>query len=171
MIYVGFSTTNGLLSRIIRWATRATVSHTFLIVDDTTLGGPLVIEEAWCGCRVTTLERFQKSARVVDVLVPPVPLESAVREAVAMLGQRYDWAGLVGMLFVLVGRYLGRKVRNPLRSAHAMFCSELNTRILQEAGYPGAEALDASATDPDDLRGFMLSTGSKRVTIEDSHAH
>lgn len=42
-IRVGFSRTNSILSRLIRWFTSSPVSHTYIRLDDQLLGQPLII--------------------------------------------------------------------------------------------------------------------------------
>ena len=151
---IGFSTSTAWYSDIIRRATRAKVSHTFLLL--TLWGREVVLEEGVFGWSMRTRENFERSGnRIVEVVKPEVPIDVAVRQSLDWLGQRYDYAGLVGMAWVMFCRWLHKKVRNPLASHHAMFCSEANTRILQIAQYPGAERLNPSTTTPEDLLTFL----------------
>lgn len=161
---VGFSTSNAWYSRVIRWATGAKCSHAFLI--SSALGVVVGIEEGTFGYSIRTLENMRASgSTIVEELEAPVSLDDAVAKSFAWLGSRYDYTGLLGMAWVQVCRFFRHKtVRNPLASSHAMFCSESVARVLQMAGYPGAQHLDPSSTDPETLRLFMLSTGSKPVT-------
>jgi len=159
---VGFSTSNELVSRLIRFFTKAKVSHTFLVIRAPFLEEDLVIEAAWAGFRATTLRRFKKKNTVVALMKPAVPLDKGLRDALTWLGESYDFGGLFGMAFVLLGRWLRRKVRNPLHDSRAIFCSEANTLVLQASGYPGADVLDPTETSPADLLEFM-SHGSQKV--------
>lgn len=156
-IAVGFSTSTAWYSRVIRWATGAKCSHAFLLVN--LMGVPMVFEEGVFGYSTRTLENMRKDGSQVVALIPPVvPIDDAFRESFKWLGQRYDYAGLVGMAWVMLSRAFRHKVKNPLASSHAMFCSEEVTRVLQSAKYPGADALDARSTDPETLRKFLMAS-------------
>lgn len=150
-IYVGFSTSSRVLDRVIRAVTRSRVSHTFLLVSDPFFQQLMVLEASGAGIRFVTLDVFQRSNKVVRLLTPPVPLDASVRRAADWLGERYAYEGLFGMLFVQIGRWFKRRWHNPLHSSHALFCSELNTLVVQAAGWPGAAALDPFSTNPEDL--------------------
>ena len=159
---VGFSTSSAWYSRCIRWFTKAQCSHAFLISQ--ALGVVVSIEEGTFGYGIRTLSNMESSgSRVVQVLETSVDLDEAVAKSFQWLGSRYDYAGLIGMSWVMLCRWLGKKVRNPLASSHSMFCSESVTRVLQLAKYPGADALDPSSTDPETLRKFLIATGAVEV--------
>jgi hypothetical protein len=152
---VGFSTSNALVSRLIRYFTKAKVSHTFLVIRSPMLEEDLVIEAGWGGFQATTLRRFKKKNEIVALLKPIVPLDKGLRDSLAWLGESYDFGGLFGMAFVLLGRWLRRKYANPLHDSRALFCSEANTLVLQASGYPGADGLAPTETSPEDLFLFM----------------
>jgi hypothetical protein len=125
------------------------------------MGTDLVFEEAVDGYSTRTLDTMEKSgSHIVQILQPRIDVDLGFKRSFEWLGQRYDYAGLFGMLPVVIARFFRHKISNPLSSKHAMFCSEETTRMLQFANYPGAEKLDAPTTDPEDLRLFMLQTGS-----------
>ena len=151
MIKIGFSTSKALTSRAIRWATRSRVSHTFLLVEGSFFGQDMVMEAVASGFRLVPFATFKKQNEIVTLITPVVPLDKGVEEAVNWLGERYNFEGIFGMLFVLLGRWLGRKWRNPFRSANSLFCSEVNTLVVKESGYPGTAGLDPFSTDPEDL--------------------
>lgn len=149
---LGFSTSNSIISRLIRWFTKASVSHTFLTVEFD--GKEWVLEAASTGYRIMPLSRFVNENSLVMIIEPKVSLDAAVTQAEDWLGEGYDWGGLLGFTWVLLGRLLKRKWANPLNSSKALFCSEANTKIIQLAGWPGSEALVPSATSPNDLLMF-----------------
>lgn len=153
-IRIGFSTSSAWYSRLIRWATKAKCSHTFLVID--TAGVPLVFEEGVFGYSVRTLSNMRASgSTIVEMYEPKWPIDAAVRGSFQWLGQRYDYAGLFGMTFVEIARFFRHKRRNFLASKHAMFCSEEVTRVLQASGFPGSKQMTASTTDPEMLRRFV----------------
>jgi hypothetical protein len=151
MIKIGFSTSKALTSRAIRWVTRSRVSHVFLLVEDSFLGQDMVMEAIASGFQLIPYSNFKSGNEIVTLITPVVPLDDGVKKATDWLGEKYNFEGLAGMLLVLAGRWLGRKWRNPLRSAHSVFCSEVATMILQSVNYPGVMDLDPQSTDPEDL--------------------
>lgn len=157
-VQVGFSTSGDLISRVIRFFTKATVSHTFLVIHSPLLLENMVIEAAWAGFRMTTMSRFKTKNTVVALMEPVVPLDRGLKRAVSWLGESYDYTGLFGMAYVIMlGRWLRRKVKNPGHNPHAVFCSEAVAMVLQESRYPGADELNPSETTPGDLYEFMRS--------------
>lgn len=156
MIRVGFSTQKkNVFSRLIRRLTKSQVSHAWLLIDEAFLGLSMVMQATEGGWQLTDYRVFQSKNDVVCLIGPAVPLDSGVREAALWLGEHYDYTGLFGSIFVLLGRWLKRKWRNPLNVAHAMFCSEAVVYVLQSCEYPGSKELDPSATTPQDLLEFL----------------
>jgi len=157
MIRIGFSThQNNVMSRLIRWFTGSKVSHTWLLIEDAFFGVEMVMEATETGFRLIPYTNFKAEGNdIVAVLDPAHPLDAGVRQAALWLGERYDFTGLFGSAFVLLGRWLKRKWRNPFDAPQSMFCSEAVTRVLQAAAYPGAQNLDPAATTPQDLLDFL----------------
>lgn len=149
---IGFSTTRGPVSWVIRKLTRSQVSHVFFLYWDHDWQMDMVLEAADSGFRVVPFDRFQTSNVVVKVMEPAVDIEDGLRwVARAYLGTVYDWGGLAGMLLVLLGW-----ARNPLHSRKAVFCSKAVVHAFQHSvGYPGAPQLVASKTSPRKLLRFM----------------
>jgi hypothetical protein len=159
-VRVGFSTFNGSpISWLIRKATRAEVSHAFLLVTDSVLGD-MIMEEEIGGMQLRPYASFEKTSSIVKLVTPSAPIDVGLKAAATWLGERYDYTGVVGMLYVLIGRYFGKKWKNVLHSPHSMFCSEAIVFVLQAARYPGADALDAESTSPQDLLTFFEKQGA-----------
>lgn len=156
MVKVGFSTGNNILSRFIRWATKSKASHAWLSFSDSTLKQEMVMQATIGGFSVMTMREFALHHVVVAQIEPKVSLDQAVVDAADWLGvTHYDYGGLIGGLFVVIGRFFKRKIKNPFASSKALFCSEAVVKILQDAKYPGAEALVPDSTTPQDLLDFM----------------
>ena len=131
-VSIGFSTSDWWVSRVIRWFTRATVSHTFIVFDEPGTFGSEVYEAAWCGFRMSTRAKLASgTTRIVKEI--PVPLEPVAALAVCRgwLECPYDYAGLVGEAWVMLGRLFGERWDNPFAGPHHMFCSEAATFLLQ----------------------------------------
>jgi hypothetical protein len=149
-----FTTSPAWYSRVIRWCTKATVSHAFLLLEDTNLGD-LVLEAGWDGWRLRpATELVIASVPVPQQFAPAV--NAAVVHSIADLGREYDYLGLLGMAWVCLGRALRKKWRQPFRTTQAMFCSDaVVAEILQPVNWPGADTLDAQSVDPDALLLFL----------------
>ena len=158
MISVCLSTSDWWVSRVIRQFTRAKVSHAFLLLDGDhahPLLGPMVLEAEWCGFKLSTLGILTRGSTRVVQKIPILGLDAAVATAAKWLDERYNYAGLFGMAWVSVGRWLGKKWHNPIRNSHSMFCSEAIVFVLQAAKYPHAETLDPQSVSPQDLADFL----------------
>jgi len=113
----------------------------------------MVLEEGYHGYSMRPMSVFPDS--IVQIITPKVDITAAVQASFKDLGQSYGYSTLIGMFFVMIARWFGKKIKNPLASARSQICSERNTRLLQAAGYPGAEALDPPTTDPETLMEFL----------------
>jgi hypothetical protein len=149
MIHIGFSKTNGPLSRIIRYVTKSKVSHCF--IRFAWLGRFWVLEADLLGVVMVPWEKFTSRNTVVAMFAPPGLLDLDLLPAFERLGASYDYAGIVGILWVRLGLWLKRHWNNPISSDRGWFCSELICEMLQAAGIPGTEALESSDITPDDL--------------------
>ncbi len=154
---IGFSTTDALFSRIIRWMTRSRVSHAFLVYSDVDFDREMVMEAVGAGFRIVPLDKFAKHNRIVDVVTPRHPIDEGLKAAVDWLGEGYDTRGLLGMGLLLLSRALRRRtrrVRNLLASPRALFCSEAVARACLACRYPGFDR-DPETTTPQDLYAFF----------------
>lgn len=148
MICVGFSTTNMVLSRFIRWVTGSTTSHAWLLFDFH--GIPMVFEATFEGVRLIPLEVFKKSNDIVVIYQTPCG-EETLKPIFHKLGQNYDFGGLLGSAVVQLGRRFRRRWNNPWNNGKALFCSEIVAEWLRDVGYPGAENLASAEVSPQDL--------------------
>ena len=162
---VGFSTGKGLISRIIRWFTKSTVSHAWLLYLDVDFGQDMVLEATLEGVRIMPFEVFKKHNTIIKIAVPSKDLKSGLLQAGGVLGGSYDFTGLFGMLWVLFGHWLKRKWKNPWNNSQAMFCSEFVARVLMWSNYPGVEYWEPSEMTPQDLYEFLVVRESKEAAL------
>ena len=110
---------------------------------------PVVIEATIGGVKVTPRVHFFGGKTFVAEFEVLAPLD--VRSAVNDLGEKYDYVGLFGFLPVMIGRWMGKTIKNVLAQRGAVVCAELLVR---------ADTLDAivewhhhapDATTPEDL--------------------
>jgi hypothetical protein len=156
-VLIGFSTSDYWVSKIIRFFTRAPVSHTYIIIDDIPDVGHELYEAAWCGFRMSTREKLTAGSTVIvkEVSVPMVP-GAAVALCRSWLNTPYAYRALVGEAWVQVGKWLGKRWPNPWPDPHHMFCSEAATYLLQlcagdAALHARVKDLDPRKTDPYEL--------------------
>jgi hypothetical protein len=72
--------------------------------------------------------------------------------AAAHLGDRYDYVGLFGYIPVMIARWLGRKIKNPLAEPGAMVCSEFVLSLDQDGDLvPEWDGISTTGTTPSDL--------------------
>ena len=156
-IWIGFSTTNNVISRVIRWFTRSTTSHAWLAFTSQDMGMDIVLE-AHFTFRAVPYAWFKKRNRIVAEYEIPVG-QAAIVKCASFLGENYDYTGIVGGIIVSVGRWFKHKWHNPWGNPKAQTCSEAVVRALQAAAYPGAEKLNAEDTSPQTLMEFLAGNG------------
>ncbi len=146
------------MSRVIKFFTRATVSHAYIVIDTTPLPEDgLVFEAAWCGFRMSTRGALTRgTTRIVKELPVDVDAPKALAIVRSWLETPYDYRGLLGEAFVQIGKLFGRRWNNVFASPHAMFCSEAATYLLQHTAinpllWTKVSVLDARKVDPETL--------------------
>lgn len=165
---IGFSTARGNpFSFLIRKISGSKASHAWLMLRVEPFGHEFVFEATEWGVRLMPWGTFRRQNRIVAVFEPQVPLDAAMPKAGAHLGAYYDFPGLVGMAFVILGRWFKRKWRNPFNSAKAMWCSELVAKVLKWADHPGVEKLSPTRTSPQDLLDLLKALNAKDITEEE----
>ena len=154
MISIGFSTTDKLVSRLVRWFTKSTVSHSFIVFD--WLGEKWVLESEWAGIQIIPLSRFMsKGNTIVDTIdLPDVSMDD-LKFALQDSGVAYDYGGLFGSIFPIIGTWLKMKWKNPWQNTKAMFCSEFIVVWLQDLGRASKADLVADETDPSALLKYL----------------
>ena len=134
-IRVGFSTTGALLSRIIRRAIRAPVSHCFVTYHSPAVGRVLLIEASRYGLRIVPYWRWRASGEEQHIATYRIQisddrLRHALTTLLDRLGDAYDRLGLVGYLLVM----LFHLRKNPLDSKDKLVCSEAVGVFLEACG-------------------------------------
>jgi len=145
-VLVVFSTSNHLLSKIIRFFTKSQVSH--CSVWFTLFGVPLVLQASVGGVKPALLSEWMKHNKVVQKLKLRIDVTAGLTEALGLLNAGYDYVGLFGYFYVLVGRWLSKKVKNPLASPTRVVCSEFVLRLDAKDQIPEWNDLEWESTDP-----------------------
>lgn len=156
-VRVGFSTPKSFnpLSWLVRKFTNSRASHAFFVYRDLDWNMDVVLEAHELGIRLLPLDAFERANVIVKMVTPKNPIEVGLRMvAHSYLGSMYDFAGLVGMAVVMLGRFLKRKWKNPFRGSKSVYCSE--AVVLALLASPGYETvpLDPDSS-PEDLLTFF----------------
>lgn len=146
------------MSWAIRKLTGSAVSHCFIVHE--ALGVECAVEAAGDGVVLLPLEVVRERGDIVSLVDMGDSLEVGMGDLAGMIGHPYDYLGLLGFLWVLGGRKLGKDWYNPFRSDTRLFCSESVVRILQKCKVPGASLLDPESCSPADVLAFLTRTTS-----------
>lgn len=166
--YVGFSTPKAFnpVSWLIRKITKSQVSHAWVAYHSDLFDLDMVMEAHELGFRSLTFENFKAKNKIVKTFPVDVDITPGLRLLATSLGDTYDYGGLFGMSFVLMGNWLKRKfkkwrkvVRNPWHSAKRMFCSEAVVIMLQASNSRMVKDLVPENTSPQMLMDIL---GGKR---------
>jgi hypothetical protein len=114
-------------------------------------GVPVVLHASVGGVQVTPRSSFLYSHTLVSEYAFQ-NVEVDVPGAIVALGERYDYVGLFGYVVVAVGRWFGKKLKNPFASPHATVCSEFVFALDRDKSrLPEWSSLVPSSTEPQDL--------------------
>ena len=132
-VHVCFSTTDGLLSKIIRLATRARVSHCLITYRCPTFQKNMVLEVQGRGFVMTAWDGWEKKNKLMarySISLPDAEIQPALASLADLLGAAYDRLSLFGHLL----RIVGRLKRNPIDSKERLVCSEAVALFLSWIG-------------------------------------
>lgn len=155
MIYIGFSSSNDWLSKLIRVFTRGKVSHAFLAYDDPVIGCKMVMEAQWDGFHLKKLSKSPSSSGEMILIQPKHDISQLPKICSDWLGDPYDYSGFLGAIPVMISRFYNKKSKNMISDAKAKFCSEAISLGLQKINYPGSDKLIPDQTTPQDLLAFF----------------
>jgi len=145
-----FSTASGIISWLIRKLQGADISH--CAIGTSMHGVPVVIEDTVGGVRIYPRARWEKSHKLVREFEFIPNMEDGLRHSIGHVGDAYDYAGLFGYVWVLLGRWLRKKWKNPFARANSAVCSEFILEMDPERKLvPEWEGLDPSSVTPRDL--------------------
>lgn len=158
-ITIGFSTTRLLSSRIIRWATRSSCSHSFIAFDDRALDMRMVMQaESW-GYELRPWDRWIRHNTLVAEFRPIGPhLEDALREISRRLGTKFDYwsAFIIGLKSLFQSWSRNRYTLNLNQSPWKLTCSEAVVRFLKHGKYVAVKKSDPETTSPGSLLKIIL---------------
>ena len=157
-LMIGFSSSHGWLSGMIRWFLKSRISHTFLSID--TFGARLTIGADEGGLNWCEVSRFKKTNQVMLVLRPRQNIDTVFDWFVQKhAGAEYDWisAGIGGIrtrikwMWYWFKHWLRKGVKK-----ESLNCAEVTGLLLERAGYPFAVGLDTEITTAQELMFMCL---------------
>jgi hypothetical protein len=148
-VWVGFSTTNKFMSRVIRFFTRGRCSHAWIRYWDDTLQQYMVMQAELHGYETIPWKRWRTKNKLVAAFEPvTLDLMSGVRFMASFLGADYD---LRSALWVGLTRWLKKRWHRPASSPGSLMCSEAVCRILQTGEIKCVRDLNPEQVSPQEL--------------------
>jgi len=135
-IALGFSRTNTLVSKSIRWFTKSQVSHVYIRVYDLTFKTYFILHSDMPGVVIDLAERFDMENTVLEEYIISDPrLDEAIRKNLWHLGKKYDYLKIVNLAWaIILKRWFVRKIKDPIVSPKALICVDFALFILNDAG-------------------------------------
>src|SRR5574343_1123540 len=123
---VGFSTTNTLMSRLIRLFTNGPVSHTYVRFYDEFLKDEFVAHADFPGVLILQANQFEKNNIIIEEFeITDEKLKDSLRRNFRLLGKKYDYWNIVGWAWVLAfKRWAKKKIENPIDDPNKLICVE-----------------------------------------------
>jgi hypothetical protein len=137
--------------------TNSVTSHVCLGTE--IFGEPVLIHSALdgetgrTGVQITPRSKWlEDNELVAEYAIVPEVSEEMMRPMIQLLCERYDKLGLLGYVIVIVAKWLGRKIQNPLANVKALVCARYVMR-LDPTGtlIPEWAGMDPEKTTPHDL--------------------
>lgn len=145
-IQVGFSDGGNPFSKLIKWVTGSKVSHTFIKLN--VAGVDVVYQASGLCINHENYDLFLDHEVVVELYEASITeedWEEQEKRRWRSVGRAYGWKEVIGFVWVLAWRRLGRKVKNPFYDGqHGDVC------VDETAWHIGIEG-DGTWT-PEDLR-------------------
>lgn len=144
------STSQDVVSRDIRFATRSKASHTGFGVR--WAGIDMLIAATIHGVMPVTRAKFLTGNTIVEEYFVPEALVPTDAELAGDLAMPYDLGAIFGFPFVILARYFKHKARNPFANPHKVICSEwVAQKMAPRDGQGLWTTFPGSATEPEDV--------------------
>jgi hypothetical protein len=131
-IKVGFSTTDSLFSRLIRFCTRSKVSHTYIYVHDDFFDEPFVLHVERTMHLIRAEDFYKENRPVEEFTIEDERLALSMKENLKHLGKKFNWWDWAGW-FPLVRRWVKVKLKSPTHSFPKLICVSYVLRVLNDA--------------------------------------
>lgn len=164
-VQVCFSRGRAWYGRAIRWLTGSPVNHAFIAFRSTDFPNQrMAVQIDQRGVVVVPFDGVVKDDELVECYAPigyedELALTAQVGDSArGLMGEAYDWLGIWGFLIkLMVWRFLGRRIFNPLHRRGELFCSEFVSTLLKRARrFVWARGLHPASVSPGALRKMLL---------------
>jgi hypothetical protein len=148
-----------LLAKCIRFFTKSRWSHTFCIVMEDDLLGPIVEEASTKGVEACSIDKYIDGPyyfKLWKVRAADDQIDAGIRRVFNRMGVIYGYAQLIGFVLVWIWyKFTLRKANNPFRGG--IICSELVLMFLQSIfpDNPELQKMDKNTTSPEDIQEFI----------------
>ena len=153
-ITVGFSTTNKFLSRVIRFFTVGSVSHSWIAHNSEDYRQRMVLQaEAWSFETRPWKRWLRENKWIAEYKYSGLYQIPSLQNTAKSLGLKYDWEnGILAGLLAWFRRWWGMKFSVRLRNTPGrVWCAEAVVRFLKEAGCDCVKNLDPETVVPSEL--------------------
>lgn len=135
-VALGFSRTNNLPSKLIRWFTKSQVSHTYLRLYVPTFKRYFVLHADWDGVKFELAEKFDTENIVIkEYIINDKRLDDAIVKNLWYIGRRYDYVKLFNWAWaIMLKRWIVRKVKDPSADPKKLICVDFNLYVFNGAG-------------------------------------
>jgi hypothetical protein len=149
MMTLMFFTSDTLISRVIKFFTKGTVTHV-AIGGFEIAGIKLCLHSDIKGVRFATRDSLTSNMTLVsewNILADDV--EEQLPTIIKKIGSSYDFGGVFGIGIVQILKWINIKAKNPFHDTNSYFCSELVLGLSKKV--PEWNGLDPVETTPEDL--------------------
>ena len=147
-IIVGFSHSTNIFSRLIMWATKSKISHTYIILPNS-----IVYQASGLKVNEVSYEYFltyETVIKEIEIELTDEQFAKGEQFRIKSLGKPYSIREILGFSWILFMKSLGKKVTNPFKDGDkAYVCVKL------VADYIDVNDLDENLT-PDDLYQLLM---------------
>ena len=135
-IALGFSRTNNLPSRMIRWFTRSQISHTYIRLYIPTFRKHFILHADWDGVKFDLAEKFEiENIILEEYIVDDSRLDASIIKNLWHLGKKYDYIKLFNWAWaIILKRWFIRKVKDPVIDPKKLICTDFAIYIFNGAG-------------------------------------
>jgi len=156
-ILVVVSASDTFLGRVIRWLTSSPVNHTFLVYESYLWGGWWAAQIGSDGVKKIPANHALSKYVMTEFYEYRGNIARGLHACRAMVGEKYDFMGILGFLLkIVVWRLTGKRIKNPLHGKHEEFCSEFVASVLKAARVDHFVNCDPASVSPEDVRNWLM---------------
>jgi len=133
---IGFSRTDFLPSKLIRFFIKSPISHTYTRFYDKTLKTYLILHSDFGGIQLDLSEKFDsENIATYEYIIDDPKLDDALRKNLWWLGKGYNYKRIFSWMWaIILKRWFVRKIKNPKVSPKSLICVDFILYILRDAG-------------------------------------